>query len=1095
MPNNTNRIYALLVGINAYPVSVGRLQGCVNDVGAVADWLGRAYPGRLALECLTDAQATRGNLIERFRTHLGQAGPEDTVLFHYSGHGARSCSAAAFKRLYPDGRDEGLVCVDSREPGGFDLADKELAVLLQEVAARGPHLAVLLDCCHSGSATRGADDFTQARARYTHEVFEERPLETYLDGWYAERLGRGEPLEIPTSRHILLAACERVQKAWESKDHRGVFTSTLIDVLGQSGPGIAYADLFVRARAAVHRYADNQTPQFETYAGFDAYNGFLGGTGAPSGRRYSVYFDRGAWQADCGALHGLPTDPDQVVELALYPEADPAVLAGHAATTQVGAQKSALRLLDLTAAPAARFQAQVTSLPVPPLLVRLDGDAAGIAAAQEALAKAQDRQALGFAFSTGGAGSESYCLSAQGGSSRLTQTATARLIQGTDYCSAELLFPALKAIADWERAAALQNRATRMDQDAVAFQFVEVLPGASDAYVYPGDDLTIDITREGATWRAIEARLSAANRSAQPLHFALAYLANTFAIQVVYNERIEPADTPFDLIVGGSSTFTLDLKPEEGDEAVHLFKLIVSTERIDDFLLVQDPVEIGKVHRVTRGGGGEARGITFGAPRAKLVHENEWFTKTIRVRLVRRADRVGTRDLSLVGGRIDIKGHPAFQADVSLGTPPAASRGAGDGADFSLALQRQGLELLRFAGTRGESPCVLELTAIANPESLAAQPLELTLDLGLGADEQVLPLTFDGEDILLAGEPERDARGRTRVTIDRIPDGIPDNRRSLGKALKLYFFKTYLKRTDVDQLCWVEYRPDGTIARHAEGLVDKVAAARNVILLIHGIIGDTEGMAQGLRLARDADGRGLDARFDLVLTYDYENLSGSIEEKARTLKTRLRDAGLHPQDDKRLTLLVHSMGGLIARWLIEREGGNRFIDHLVMCGTPNQGSPFGKIDSARSLTGLLTTWAINVFPAFAPFGTGLLTVLGRSKKISPTLEQMDPGSPLINALNAGEDPGVRYSILAGDIRGYQEGADPLLARLTAKLGKGPLFDALYHEAGHDIAVSTVSIEGVPEPREPGAVRQVVACHHLNYFMSEAGLRALAEVEW
>lgn len=431
-------------------------------------------------------------------------------------------------------------------------------------------------------------------------------------------------------------------------------------MLGQSGPGIAYADLFLHARSAVRRYADDQTPQFETYAGFDAYHGFLGGTGAPSGGRYSVYFDRGAWQADCGALHGLPTDPDQVVELALYPESDPAVLAGHAATTQVGAQKSELRLLDLRAAPAAPFQAQVTSLPVPPLLVRLDGDAAGIAATQDALAKAQDRQALGFAFTTGAAGGESYCLSAEGGSTRLTQTATGRLIQGTDYCSSDLLFPALKAIADWERAAALQNRATRMEQDAVAFQFVEVLPGDPDAYVYPGDDLTIDITREGATWRAIEARLSAANRSAQPLHFALAYLANTFGI----------------------------------------------------------------------------------------------------------------------------KGHPSFQASVSLGTPPAASRGVGDVADFSLALQRQGLELLRFAGTRGESPCVLELTAIANPESLAAQPLELTLDLGLSADEQVLPLTFDGEDILLAGEPERDPQGRTRVTIDRIPDGIPDNRRSLGKALK-----------------------------------------------------------------------------------------------------------------------------------------------------------------------------------------------------------------------------------------------------------------------------------------------------------------------
>jgi hypothetical protein len=524
--------------------------------------------------------------------------------------------------------------------------------------------------------------------------------------------------------------------------------------------------------------------------------------------------------------------------------------------------------------------------------------------------------------------------------------------------------------------------------------------------------------------------------------------------------------------------------------------LIVSTERIDDFLLVQAPVEIGKVHPVNRGAGA-AKGVSFGAPRAKLVHRNEWFTRTIRVRLVRQVAQVGKTDTRLAGGRISIKGHPSLTARIGLGTAPASSRGAGVGADsnFYRALERQGLELLRFAGTRGEAECILELTDIQHPESLATRPLELVLDLGLGADEQVLPLTFDGEDILLAGDPERDAQGRTRVTIDRIPDGIPDNRRSLGKALKLYFFKTYLKRSDVDQLCWVEYRPDGTIARHAEGVAGKVAAARNVILLVHGIIGDTEGMAQGLGLARDADGRSLNSRFDLVLTYDYENLSGSIQDKAVTLKTRLKAIGLGARDQQRLTLLVHSMGSLIARWLIEREGGSRFIDHLVMCGTPNQGSPFGKIDSARRLTGLLTTWGINAFPAFAPFGTGLLTVLGRSKKISPTLEQMAPEYDFIRQINAGEDPGVRYTVLAGDIRGYDEAADPLMARLTAKLGKCPLFDALFRDAGYDIAVSTASIAGVPEPRDPIASRQVVACHHLNYFVSEVGLRALNGVEW
>ena len=1102
MPASTNRIYALLVGINAYSPAVGRLQGCLNDVDSLRDWLTHAYgPRCLAIECLQDGDATRANLIRLFRTHLVQAGPEDVVLFQYSGHGARSRAAAAFRHLYPDGWDEGLVCVDSREPGGFDLADKELAVLLQEVAVQGPHVAVLLDCCHSGSATRGADDFTQARARFTHEIRTERPLETYLDGYYSDRLTQGGALEIPASRHILLAACERVQKAWESKDHRGVFTSTLLDVLGQAGSGIDYADLFLRARSAVRRYADDQTPQFETYAGFNAYSGFLGAAAAGPGQSYRVYFDQGVWKANCGALHGLPTDPDRAVELALYRETAPEVLAGHAQTTLVGAQASEVGLLDLSATQADRFQAQVTSLPVPPLPVRLTGDSAGIEAVQKAYAAAPDQRAGGFALHTD-AVDAAWCLAAEGGRLRLTETRTGRLIQGAEAATAAMaghLFAVLKNIAAWERAVALQNHATRMDRQAVEFKFVEVLADGTE-HPYPEEAVTVDVARDAASggnaWQTITARLRASNRSAQPLHFALAYLSNAFGIQVPYNERIEPTNDRFDLIVGDSASLTMTLDPEDGDEAIHYFQLIVSTERIDDFLLVQAPVEIGKIYPLTRGEG-VLRGVSFGPPRQKLIHKNEWFTKTIRVRLVRQRDQVGTTDTTLAGGRISIKGHPTLTARISLGTAPAGTRGAGMGSDsdFHRALERQGLELLRFAGTRGEAECVLELTDIQHPESLATQPLDLLLDLGLGADEQVLPLTFDGEDILLVGDPERETQGRTRVTIDHIPDGIPHQRRSLGKALRLYFFKTYLKRTDVDELCWVEYRPDGTVARHAEGVVAKAAGARNILLLVHGIIGDTLGMAQGVRLARDAGGRGLDTRFDLVLTYDYENLSGSIEDKAQTLKTRLRDAGLHAQDDKRLTFLVHSMGGLIARWLIEREGGNRFIDHLVMCGTPNQGSPFGKIDSARNLTGLLTTWAINVFPAFAPFGTGLLAVLGRSKKISPTLEQMATESAFIRQLNAGEDPGVRYTLLAGDIRGYDEGADPLLARLTAKLGKGPLFDTLYQDAGHDIAVSTVSIEGVPGPRAPIPVRRGVACHHLNYFVSDAGLKALAEVDW
>lgn len=164
-------ICALLVGINDYSASVGKLHGCLNDVDHFHDYLtDNLDRGALHIEVVEDADAIRPNVIRRFREHLGRAAADNIIVFQYRCHGARWKSAHEFREFFPDGKDEGLACFDSREPGGFDLAAKELAVLLAEVVRNDRHIAVILDCCHSGSATRGADDFTQLKARHTHEA-------------------------------------------------------------------------------------------------------------------------------------------------------------------------------------------------------------------------------------------------------------------------------------------------------------------------------------------------------------------------------------------------------------------------------------------------------------------------------------------------------------------------------------------------------------------------------------------------------------------------------------------------------------------------------------------------------------------------------------------------------------------------------------------------------------------------------------------------------------------------------------------------------------------------------------------------------------
>lgn len=1078
------KIYALLVGINDYAPEVGKLSGCTNDVDHFHDYLTGSFKNCDAV-VLKDSEATRDNIIKNFRSHLGKAKADDVAVFQYCGHGARWAAAKEFKQFYPDGWDEGLVCYDSRRQGGsypFDLADKELAILLSEVAAKNPHLAVILDCCHSGSATRDVDAFKGLKARQTHEVKDERPLDSYLDGYYAKLKQKRAQLFIPASKHIALAACERTQKAQENpRERSGVFTSTLLEVLSKSGSGISYAELFVRCRAAVRQRAENQNPQFEAYNRFNAYAGFLGQDTAAAPRRYFVAYDEKEknWKVDAGALHGLPTEPEKSVGLVLYPEGDPKRLAGNAATIQVGPQKSVLNL-DFTGDPQKKYLAEITSLPVAPIQVYLEGETAGQEVLRQALA--QDHS-IGVNWVDAADGAR-YGLAAEKGELWLKQRELDLRIQGvqgllpqaqgsTQYseASARLMLTIVKRVVQWERGLALQNHSTRMDPALVDFVYAETLENGKE-HEYPAGEVTLDFVKA-----EIHGKFKVRNRTQQQLHVILAYFSDKYGIHIFRNEPIDPGKDYVTL--WGEEPNDYFYLEENVNKAIENFKLIVSTEKVDDFLLSQDDLEIGQLISAQR---------AVGTTKPIKKYENDWFTKQLCINVVRQLNQVSSKDVPLAKGQIVVKSHPRVKANLSLGAAKTPTRGVGEGFDFYKALEQNGLAMLNFAGTRGDNESILELTDIQNAEALKQNPLEIEVNVPLKDDEGILPFVFDGQHVLLGGDVFKDDNGNTHVSIDHIPD-VPDNRRSLGKSLKLYFFKTYLKRDSVNQLRWVEYKPDGAFEYHKSMVAGKVAAAQNILLLVHGIIGDTAVMAKGVKMAN------LDQKFDLVLAYDYENLSTPIAETAQKLKAQLVAAGLQENDNKKLTLLVHSMGGLVSRWFIEREGGNKAVDHLVMCGTPNNGSPFGKIDAARKILNVLTGLAVNYFPPFIPFSGAVLLLLNRSKKITPTLEQMNPSSDFIKTLNTSEDPGIRYTILAGDVDEYKEPSDQFSAKMLAKAGQSFIFEALFGMQPNDIAASVESILGVESTRTIAPIRQNVACHHLNYFVSEAGQRALQAVEW
>src|SRR5579862_4306489 len=150
------RLFSLFVGIDSYPNPAHSLYGCVNDARGFADFVKTRIAPAVAEyhpKLLSDGDATRANILAGF-SHLSQAATGDTALFFYAGHGSQQSAPPEFWDIEPDRLNETLVCWDSRQPGGWDLADKELAVLLKNTAAGGAHVIVILDCCHSGSGTR-----------------------------------------------------------------------------------------------------------------------------------------------------------------------------------------------------------------------------------------------------------------------------------------------------------------------------------------------------------------------------------------------------------------------------------------------------------------------------------------------------------------------------------------------------------------------------------------------------------------------------------------------------------------------------------------------------------------------------------------------------------------------------------------------------------------------------------------------------------------------------------------------------------------------------------------------------------------------------
>lgn len=149
----TGQRKALIIGIN-YIGTKNQLRGCINDANAMCKFLiDRFGYKKEDIVMLTDDQRemvkvpTRQNIIRACQWLVSDARPNDSLVFHFSGHGGTQKNLDGSEE---SGFDSTIVPVDFEAAG--QIIDDQLHDLLVRPLPPGARLTAFFDSCHSGSA-------------------------------------------------------------------------------------------------------------------------------------------------------------------------------------------------------------------------------------------------------------------------------------------------------------------------------------------------------------------------------------------------------------------------------------------------------------------------------------------------------------------------------------------------------------------------------------------------------------------------------------------------------------------------------------------------------------------------------------------------------------------------------------------------------------------------------------------------------------------------------------------------------------------------------------------------------------------------------
>ncbi|MBK9962725.1 MAG: caspase family protein [Saprospiraceae bacterium] len=970
------------------------------------------------------------------------------------------------------------------------------------------------------------------------------PIEKYLgykEGFYKVINGKAS---IGIARYVHLAACRDSEKAQES-NNGGLFSTKLIQVLRSGGTARSYRELVQELTITIRNRNSQQNPIAYARADVDLDLQFLGKGSKPYQSSYEVRFDfkTQKWLMYGGAIHNItPSSGNAVTVVKIV-----GTLV-HVKVIEVAAVTSILDDKDMTSLNKENeaYQAIIESMANAPVIIGLSPQLMDQPKFLTSLKAEYKRGSyLFFNIDFENKNLDSYYQI------QITKDYAYVLTKvGSDVpffkreTGADFFLKKIDAVCKWLSVAELKNTETNISKDDFIFsltkvegeRFDEDNSGDWEIYkgrpedIFPGKEVIFIYEKDKQP--AFRLQINFSNDTVlQSCYLGALYMDSKFGIvhDLIHIDKgnLIKGKSPINLSwihdCVEHHTILLELDPVYGDyginEITDFLKIIVSTKPIDLSQYKQESLKLEPVARKKT----RSIGLTLKKAEGNAEEKTDWTVFTFPFRIVG-----PNKEKKLEQGRT--VNFCSFTIDVPSNFSATAFAATGNDLQHKLntitrSVNAEDDKLTQFIAPpqslwgdvisdtdpfcNGFSPAsdngiqVLEIypddmateLKLVEGQEMRIKPTQERSRTASedGFEETIVPYGYNEALQLYIPLGFTDDNGI--IHINELPSATPGIirgdralSRSVGSSIKLFFKKIFAQGT-VNTLTLYEL----TYGQPWEKITEDPGEMRavfeenkgsEIVLLIHGIFGSMKDITGSLREAKDFPTA---ARF--VLAYDYENISNTLANTAKMLKEDLSKAGFADGNGSKLSIVAHSMGGLVARRLVEAEGASAFVKQLIFAGTPNAGSELANLKSAVS--GLITH-ALNVTGPIKYALTGLCFLL-KKLHLDPgeTLSEMSTGSPFLINLAISKPPqGVRYSILGGNTfllkYGY-DGDDYFLKKVSESLKQNVVYPGLstvlFKDKPNDMAVTLESMQTITG--FDASRMHIVANDHLSYFSEPA----------